>query len=128
MAKVLTSRVITEEISLELPVKRFSALSHADNIAYCIAQIREHSIGVTNLVVGYILQRALGVREVNHKLLSRWKAEENKIRNPQSSYYTLEDFIKRESEIEAKRYKLYKGLVVGFNPTVINSQNTTYFS
>ena len=116
MAKSLQQKSYRESVPIELPIKRFSALSHLDNIDYCIEQIRNYSGNGSTLVVGYILERVCGTREAHHKVLLKKSAEELKKINPRFDYFTLEDFLKEKTDIENGKYIIRNGLIINFNP------------
>ena len=111
----LEQRAVKVCKKLKLPVKSSSVLSHKRNTLYCIKKIQGSSNGKDH-VVSYTLQRALGVREVNHQLLPRKEAEEFKKRDKSFDYVTLDKLLERKRHIDEGKYKLYKGLIVGFNP------------
>ena len=100
-------------VTLDLPRRRFSVLSHLDNIDYCIEKIESHpSTDGSRYVVGYNRERALGTRQVDYRLLSEQYAQRVKIQNPNFDYITLDDLLKMKEEINRGRYKIRNGLVI----------------
>ena len=104
-----------EKVMLDLPVKRFSLLSHADNISYVLEQIQAYA--GDNPVVGYFMRRALGVRERFHQILPQEVAEGIKKEDKSFEYITLDKLLERRMEIESGKYKMRDGLVIALNPS-----------
>jgi len=71
--KVIEKELDPRRILIDLPIKRFSLLSHLDNINYVIEQIKGHS--GDKPVVGYFRMRSLGTKETLHQLLPQDSAE-----------------------------------------------------
>ncbi len=116
MVKDLKQKLRSESVRIDLPIKRFSALSHLDNIDYCIEQIKNCSGNGSNSVVGYILEMGWGTREALHRILPKKDAEDLKKSNSRFDYITLEDFLKEKVDIEKGKYIVRKGLIINYNP------------
>lgn len=117
MVKDLKQKIRSESVRIDLPIKRFSALSHMDNINYCMGQIRNYSGNGSNPVVGYVLERGWGTREALHRILPKKDAEDLKKSKPKFDYITLEDFLKEKTDIEKGKYIVRKGLIINYNPS-----------
>lgn len=98
---------------IDLPIQRFSLLSHVDNIDYAIEQIEAYC--GHNPVVGYFKMRSLGTKEILHQVLPKEVAENMKREDENFDYITLDKLLERKREIEVGKYKLHEGLIVGLN-------------
>ena len=67
--KTAPEKEAVKEVMLDLPIKRSSLLSHADNIDYALEQIQAYD--GDNPVVGYFMRRLLGVSEISSDSASR---------------------------------------------------------
>lgn len=110
-------------VSLQLPVREFSARSHAKNIDYCIKQIKNYSRQINDPVVGYWKLRLLGLRESDYIILSHQQAENLKKENSDFNYHTLNDFLSKKEDIESGKYILNEdGLIVDINPICLSTR------
>lgn len=113
-SKRLEKKLESERIPIDLPIKRFSLLSHLDNITYAIEQLKAYSSG--NYVIGYFMMRCFGTKETLHQLVPQEVAETIKKEDKNFDYVTIDKLLTRKGEIEAGRYKLKEGLIIGLDP------------
>ena len=108
MIGTLEKKSNMEMVPIRLPRKRrFTLMSHLDNINYCIDQIERHSAdSKKTFVVGYVLARSLGTIEIDHIILPEELVEERKKSNQNFRYFTLEDLLKEKEAYEKGRYKV----------------------
>jgi len=114
MGKVLEQRV-NENMDLEridLPRKDFSAMSHIDNINYCIQMIIGNG---EDIVIGFFKIRSLGVRSVGYRLMQKKKADEIKKKKDYFDYHSLQDFYMKIKDIEAGKYIVRDSIIIGLN-------------
>jgi len=105
---------ILKEFKIVLPRKAYSALSHEENIDYCIEQLGKYSGMIEKPVVGYFLERGLGNREAYYRILAQTNAEGLKRIDTRFDYFTLDDFLKEKAGITHGKYIMNKGLIVDF--------------
>jgi len=114
-----TSWSMEIKLEIKLPESSSSILSHKRNIIYCIKKINneiKNNQFNKEFVIGYTLQRALGLKEVNYQLLTKEEAEGLKRENNSFGYLTLDELLVRKKEIDEGKYILDDGLIIDFNP------------
>ncbi len=94
--------------AVDLPMKRFSVLSHQKNIDFAIEQIKRYA----GDVIGYFRMRGLGTRETLHQVLTNEAAERLKHQNPEFDYVTLDDLLRKRKDISEGKYVLDNGLII----------------
>lgn len=114
VTKDLEGKLDFGRVRIELPINGVSLLSHLENINYAIEQIRAY-IG-NHPVVGYFKMRCLGTKEILHQVVPKEIAETMKIEDKNFNYVTIEQLLKRKKEIEAGKYQLTNGLIIGLDP------------
>lgn len=117
MQRTLEKRADTQNplgVQIDLPLFRWGILGHIRNIDYCIEQLKNSKPDFP--VIGYWLMRSMGTYEDLHCILTSARAMELKLRDTNFSYITIGDLLTRKAEIEAGKYRLHKGLIVGLSP------------
>ena len=121
MTNVLEQKINSSNIPIELPMKRFSVLSHIDNIDYCLKQLNIYSRN-GNYVIGYWLQKsAMGTMEILYGILPLEKADDLQREHPKNfEYFTLDKLLEEKKDYESGKYKVRDGHFVGLNPSYFN--------
>ncbi len=122
MINALKEKSESFNVRIALPVRRVSALSHTRNVEYCIQQLLAHAIDMKNPVVGYLEERALGTRHMDHRVLPQEMAAELKRANHRFDYITLEELTRRREDIHDGKYQTERGLIVGLNSDYMPSK------
>ena len=118
MTQTLKQRLLMERIPIDLPVKRFSLLSHLRNIDYGIEQLKLHG---NEYVIGYRLVRGWGTREMFHELIPLRQAKELEQSDKMYRYETLDILLDEKNDIKKGKYKLNEsGLIMSLNPAYSN--------
>ncbi len=126
MASIIEETLQRKRIAVQLPVKGIPVAGHTNNIEYCIRQLEACSSKMQDPVLRYIVMRsAWGDREMHHAIMPKRDARNERQQYPRLSchFYTLDDLLRTRSYIRQGRYKLYNGLIVGFNPDFMSSKN-----